>query len=131
MNFLVIYAVILLLSTSAYLFSTNSLTLQDFSEIYRFLKRAVFITLRLPAKNDSSYLISEISTVVSERGKALNKSLKHLEFIGKLESYINKNEECLLSVDCLYELKESKFKTQVSVLESTCILSSISNKKAA
>lgn len=129
MNFIVIYAIATIISLSSYLFMTNYLTLNDFRESFKFITRGILKEFNL--SRHKTIEITDFDIVVSKTGETLNKSLKHLEFIGELEYYMENNNECALSTDCLHELEHSKYKAQVSVLKSTSLLQSIYIEKAA
>jgi hypothetical protein len=118
---------LMLIGIVTYLFSNNDLEYSDFHDTYAFLKEGI---IQLVVDKRELRIETEISPIENSTGILLNRGLKHLEFILELESYMESNENTLLSSKFLEEFKTSKFDTQLSVLKSTQILSD-SNKIAA
>ncbi|EDP71245.1 hypothetical protein FBALC1_02137 [Flavobacteriales bacterium ALC-1] len=131
MSFLVIYAIVIIISLSIYLFSTNNLTLNDFNDSYRFLRKGIVKDSGLSKDCMTSVEVLNKDSETKRTGHTLNKGLKHLEFIGELESYLHYSAQSIISTDFLNEVKDSKLQAQLLVLKSTYILSTECGKKAA
>ncbi len=130
MSFLASYAVICVLILSIYLFTTKHLTLNDFIDVFESVKNTFSSRLSISLNRDASKCL-DLKSPLSNSDLILKKSLRHLEFISELESYLDHNKDCLLSIDFLQELEDSKLRAKISVLKSAVILNSDVNKKAA
>ncbi len=131
MQFFIVYAILVVLSLSVYLFSKGYLVLNDFQDCYRYLMRVIGNKMTLSKNDLAGFRTSIAHENLLNTDLELKKSLKHLEFIGAFESYLDESKDGIFSVDFLHELEESKFNTQVSILRTTGILNPNYKKQAA
>jgi len=130
MHFFLIYAIALVVGLSGYLFRSKYLSLSDFKESYQFVNEWFRKSSRAPIRKlKSDNLVENINSEVSNFN--LTKSLRHLEFVNRLESYAKGTKDCPLSLNCLKELENSKLNAQKVVLNSALELSALYNLQAA
>ena len=130
MHFFLIYAIVLVVGLSGYLFRSKYLSLSDFKESYQFLNERLRKSLKAPnPKINSDKVVEKTNSEVSNFN--LTKSLRHLEFVNRLESYAKAAKDCPLSINCLKELENSKLNAQKVVLNTALELSLLYNTQAA
>lgn len=130
MHFFLIYAIGLVVGLTGYLFWYKYLSLSDFKESYQFLNEWFRKYLKAPnPKIKSDKVVENTNSEVSNFN--LTKSLRHLEFVNRLESYAKASKDCPLSINCLKELENSKLNAQMVVLNSALELSALYNLQAA
>ena len=130
MHFFLIYAIVLVVGLSGYLFRSKYLSFADFKESYQFVNEWFRESSKVPIpKINSDNLVENTNSEVSNFN--LTKSLRHLEFVNRLESYAKTSKDCPLTINCLKELENSKLNAQKVVLNSALELSALYNLQAA
>lgn len=116
MSLLTIYAVLLVVFITTYLFINDQLSIAEFKEIFIFRKRPTQQNPKLYNINSQTANPVIVSTPYNLQ---LHRNLKHLEFMNEFESYLESNKESNLSIEFLQEFEAIKRETQLAVLKST------------
>ncbi|WP_179021742.1 hypothetical protein [Winogradskyella forsetii] len=121
MILLIMYSVLMISGVTLYLVSHRFLMISDFIEIYTVLKKGMN---QIALDKQEVVTNNELDFTCINTGVILNKSLKNLEFISQLESYMESTDSALISSDFIKEIESNKFNSQLLALKSSQILCS-------